>query len=334
MTRLFNRRDFLKKAVFSTTVFSVGWSFEEQALYGRSVSPEVPVDQTQATQEIPMGNIGNLEISRLICGGNLFSGFAHSRDLIYVSGVLRQYFTDDKIIETLSKSEQQGINTAILRQDDQILRIVNRYQEEEDGHIQWIVQIKPNQYDLDSFRRDIDLAIANGAVGAYIQGGVGDKLVQDGNTVLIEEVVEYARDQGVLSGIGAHSIRVPMACEKAGISPDFYMKTVHHPEYWTFNPEGEPMDDFHVSSGKSHDNVWCADPEQTIEFMESVNTPWIGFKVLAAGAIRPKEGFQYAFDNGADFICVGMFDFHVSEDVAITREILGNGVSRTRPWYG
>jgi hypothetical protein len=334
MTRLFNRRNFLKKAVFSSTVLSVGWSFEERALLGRSVTEELPGEHSQSTQEIPMGKIGSLEISRLICGGNLFSGFAHSRDLIYVSGVLRQYFSDDKIIITLRKCEQQGINTTILRLDDQILRIVNRYREAEGGNIQWIVQIKPSQYDMDNFRRDIDLAIANGAVGAYIQGGVGDKLVQDGKTDLIEEVVEYVRNQGVISGIGAHSIRVPIACERAGISTDFYMKTVHHPEYWTFNPEGEPMDDFYVTSGESHDNVWCADPEQTIEFMESVNKPWIGFKVLAAGAIHPKEGFQYAFENGADFICAGMFDFHVNEDVAITREILGNGVSRRRQWCG
>ena len=29
---------------------------------------------------VPNGKIGNVTISRLICGGNLINGFAHSRD--------------------------------------------------------------------------------------------------------------------------------------------------------------------------------------------------------------------------------------------------------------
>lgn len=33
----------------------------------------------------------------------------------------------------------------------------------------------------------------------------------------------------------------------------------------------------------------------------------IAFKVLAAGAIRPELGFRYAFENGADLICIGRF---------------------------
>ena len=53
-------------------------------------------------------------MSRLICGGNLISGFAHSRDLIYVSRLLKEYFTDEKVFQTLSICEAHGINTAIL----------------------------------------------------------------------------------------------------------------------------------------------------------------------------------------------------------------------------
>ena len=56
-------------------------------------------------------------------------------------------------------------------------------------------------------------------------------------------------------------------------------------------------------------------------------------KTLAAGAIKPQEGFKYAFDNGADFICVGMYDFQIVEDVNIVLDTLAN-VNRTRPWRG
>ena len=58
--------------------------------------------------------------------------------------------------------------------------------------------------------------------------------------------------------------------------------------------------------------------------------PVMGFKVLAAGAIKPKDGFKWAFENGADFICVGMFDFQVVADVNTTIDVLEELTSSDR----
>jgi hypothetical protein len=66
--------------------------------------------------------------------------------------------------------------------------------------------------------------------------------------------------------------------------------------------------------------------------MRTSKTPWIAYKVLGAGAIKPAEGFRYAFANGADFLCVGMFDFQVDEDARIARDILGADLVRPRSW--
>ena len=67
--------------------------------------------------------------------------------------------------------------------------------------------------------------------------------------------------------------------------------------------------------------------------MSKATVPVMGFKVLAAGAIEPQDGFKWAYDNGADFICVGMFDFQVVSNVNIAIDCLKT-TKRTRPWYG
>jgi NAD(P)H-dependent flavin oxidoreductase YrpB (nitropropane dioxygenase family) len=70
--------------------------------------------------------------------------------------------------------------------------------------------------------------------------------------------------------------------------------------------------------------------------MQEVTKPWLAYKVLAAGAIHPREGFKFAFENGADFIVAGMFDFQVEQDANIAEEILARLAKsqRKRPWRG
>jgi hypothetical protein len=95
------------------------------------------------TEKMPTGKIGNLTISRMILGGNLIVGWAHSRDLIYVSKLFKAYNTEEKIFQTLALAEQHGINTILLA--DSLLDIINKYKKTTGGKIQTIIDFKPNE---------------------------------------------------------------------------------------------------------------------------------------------------------------------------------------------
>lgn len=285
------------------------------ALRGADAPPS-----TAGGHALPRARIGSVEFSRLMLGGNLISGYAHARDLEYVAHLMKRYNTDAKIIETLEIAERHGINVMNSWVRDGIPQLEAHWKN--GGKMRWIAQARVNaDGGLDQFKQAADL----GAVGIHVTGDVADALVARNEIDTIAKTLEVIRSRKCLAGIGAHGLGTIVACQKAGLKPDFYIKTFHSHDYHT-----APRPDDTGDLGR-YDNSWCKDPEEVAEVMFTVQQPWIAFKVLAAGAIPPVRGFRHAFEGGADFILVGMFDWQVAEDVRITREVLSD-VRRTRPW--
>ena len=317
-----NRRQFLKQSVIGSAAVTSVLSLEEKALLAAANKPaQMPADSTRG---LPAGTIGKVKISRIICGGNLIGGFAHSRDMTYVSSLLKHYFTDEKIIETLHISEENGINTIITGSGSAPL--LKKYWDERGGKIQWIAQCTAQTDDLTG---DIKKAIDGGAVGAFLIGNIGDLWARSGRTDLIGKAVDFIRQNGIIGGVGGHNLGTPMACEKDGVNADFYMKTHHSTKYWSTRTPDQQKD---VIDNYNADNYWDKEPDKTVEFMRTMDKPWIAYKVLAAGAIHPRDGFKHAFANGADFLCVGMFDFQIIEDALIAKDVLSGPINRQRPW--
>jgi uncharacterized membrane protein YphA (DoxX/SURF4 family) len=306
-------------------------SYEEKnlvdAVTGASAKTFNVASLKELKTTVPHAKIKNVEFSRIILGGNLLSGWAHSRDLIYVSQLVKAYHQKEKIFATLLLAEKCGINTLLT--NPILCSLIDEYWKRGIGKIQFITDCAGLNYSdkgaspmpFNEYLDKIKKAIDTGAVACYIQGETADYYMGNGKPDVIAKVLDFIRQNGLITGIGAHKIETIKACVDTGFIPDFWMKTLHHHNYWS---AGHPV---------WHDNVFCDTPAETIAYMKTLPQPFIAFKVMAAGAILPKDGFRHAFENGADFVCAGMYDFQMVEDVNIACDILKSDIKRERQWY-
>jgi uncharacterized membrane protein YphA (DoxX/SURF4 family) len=337
-----SRREALKNLATIPALGVLGFgAFKEMQTFGVDTLSGATIqiggaDISELKGELPKGKIGEHEISRLVLGGNLIGGWAHSRDLIYVPSLFRAYNTEKKIFETLMLAEKAGVNSINIGFPTSAL--MQKYKKMTGSKIKVITQVAPDMKD-DDYYVNINKAIDFGADIIQVQGNWCDWLVRDNKIDVVEKMLDNIRSQGYTAGLASHTVDSLIACEEQGIIPDYYMKTMHHDNYWSAHPREnrvafEVDGKRHLDHNRFHDNVFCLFPDKTTEFVERAKVPVMGFKVLAAGAIKPEDGFNWAFKNGADFICVGMFDFQVVNDVNITIDVLGNLQGRSRKWYG
>jgi hypothetical protein len=324
MSSQVNRRGFMKQSLAASAGGVLAMNTARGAPGG---APAIKVEPN-SKGKMPMGKIGSLQVSRMLLGGNLLTHYTHSRDLQYVYNLCAHYNTEDKIHETMALAEAHGINTLSIHNPPGIVPMLKRYRQRYGGKIQWIIcPIADITDDMKGYAEMTKELVDNGSEAIYLWGVRSDPLCAQGRMDLVRKAVEIAKDLGVPSGVGCHDLNVVVQCEKHNIPADFYIKTFHHHRYPSAPKPNELKGAYNEVPG-----YWCRDPQETIEVMKNVTKPWIAFKVMAAGAIPPKDAFTYVFENGADHTLAGMFDFEIAEDTKILNEVLGNVKDRARPW--
>ena len=341
-----SRREAIKNLASIPVLGLMGWgAYDNSRRYGVDVMSGATIqlsrkDLSELKGDLPRGQIGKHEISRLVLGGNLIGGWSHGRDLLYTDQLFKAYNNERKVYETLMLAEAAGINTINIGfPSNELLR---KYKKATGSKIKVITQIAADVKDESTLFKDLYAAIGFGVDIIQIQGNWVDWMTRDQHTDRIGTLLGKIREEGFTAGLGAHTIDSLITCKENGIVPDYYMKTMHHDRYWSAHPREnripfEQDGPTSIDHNKYHNNLFCPYPERTAEFVANATVPVMGFKVLAAGAISPEDGFNWAFENGADFICVGMFDFQIVNDVNICIDTLNKiqaTGSRQRAWFG
>jgi len=265
--------------------------------------------------KLPRVNFAGHEISRLVVGGNPFSGFSHhSREL---SKEMMDYYTVDKIKETLHKCEECGINAFVGRADNHIMRMVNEYWNE-GGKILWLAQTAPERRSVED---NIKAAKAAGAKMCYTHGGMVDNMFRSGKIELLRDYLKLIKDLGMAAGTATHNPELPLYLEEHEFGAEFYLMCFYN----------LPARQTDVRLRSYDEKFVQEDREKAVQTIRAVRKPCIGYKVLAAGRNEPREAFTFAFRNikDTDAVAVGFFTkYHatqIEDDVKMVLEILKGG---------
>jgi hypothetical protein len=279
--------------------------------------------QGQAVQPqelLPTINLCGKRVTRLICGGNPFSGFSHVTKAL--DWEMIEYYTMPRLQDTLAECVRSGINTFQSRADRHQMRMFLEHRLA-GGQIQWIAQTASEFADHKAHIREIcqyqPLAI-------YHHGTHTDNRWHLGKIDEVADLVKFIKDQGLPAGIGSHIPEVIEYAEEHDWETDFYMGCFYNLARQYKSAPAVDQDAY------KRDQFPPEDPARMCRTLRQVKKPCLGFKVMAASrnCATPETteaALRFAFENlkANDAIVVGMFQRHrnqVAENSCMVRKIL------------
>lgn len=237
--------------------------------------------------------IGSVSVTQFIVGSNPFSGFSHQS----VENDLRmkKYFTVERIKATLREAESLGVNTLIARADHHVMRLLLEYWDQ-GGTIQWLAQTCP---ELGPMAASVRNAVAGGAKGCHVHGGVTDKMLADGTLAEVQREIDALRQAGLAGGIAGHNPAVFEFAEQH-LDVDYYMCCYYNP-----TDRSRRAEHVHGAVEKFVEE----DRQRMIGVIRGLSKPVIHYKILAAGRNDPVEAFATAARamRPNDAVCVGVY---------------------------
>jgi len=216
-----------------------------------------------------MVKIGKATVSGLCIGGNPFSGFSHQG--AEKNKEMKEYYTPDRIKQTLREAEQAGVNSFFGRTDAHILGIVRNYWGQ-GGTIQWFAQVTEDKGDADSWRKWLKASIDIGATGAYLHGGIVDYWYTNKMFDCFKEALDIMRQADVVAGFAGHS---PVAHQWIRDNLDVDFQMCGH-----YNPTDRSKSPHHISVGEKWNDE---DRALMMKTIAGIKKPVVHYKVFAGG---------------------------------------------------
>ena len=225
------------------------------------------------------------KVSKLIIGDNPFNG--HSYITSFIPGIeMRDYYTEEKIVEEMHKMEELGVNTMLPLADPYIIRVLQHYRSN-GGKMNFIFQTYgPLMRTLESTDVTIRQMMSVDPIGIYLSGTYNDVRYETGRNDEIIAMLGKLRESGVPIGFGTHHPELIELCEKESWDVDFYMACMYNLRR---QREGEESG-FITGKSKADVVIVPSDREIMLETLKNVEKPIIAFKIFAGGQMLVEYG--------------------------------------------
>ncbi|HAK97476.1 MAG TPA: hypothetical protein DCM87_21425 [Planctomycetes bacterium] len=299
-----DRRDFLKRAAaapFAATAAAAG----------------APAATAPAEDAMPTVPLGSARISRLVLGSNTINGGSHlSR---FVDFQMREYFTDDRILETLQRASARGITA---------------WQASGDNHEHWqrfkraggAMHFLSLASAAPSCPFTPEEAARMGFLGLAHHGEVTDQLFKAGRLDEAREYLKRVRDAGLCTGLSTHMPAVVERVEEQGWDIDFYMTCIYE-RHRSREELARLLGRVPIPVGEVYLEE---DPPRMFEAIRATRKTCLAFKILAAGrlcqsAAQVAQAFERAFRGikPSDAVIVGIFprwSDQIAEDADLVKK--------------
>ena len=300
------RRDFLKTA---GTLLAAG------TVSATTRAMAAPQAQESA---LPQIQLGKHSISRLICGANPFNAGSHLS--VFFNHQLREYYTPERILQTLRRCQEVGISC--WQSGFKNFELYRRFIDE-GGKMHFLsLESKPDA---------LATLAQGGCIGVAHHGEVTDRLFKTGQFDRIHDFLKQVHDAGLPAGISTHMPAVVEEAESKGWEFDYYMTCIYE--------RHRSKEDLEKLLGQAPIPVGEVylplDPPRMFKMIQQSKRPCLAFKILAAGRLSERKPWveqafrdTFAAIKPTDGVIVGMYDQYSdqpAENAAFVRRFATKG---------
>jgi hypothetical protein len=309
MKNQMNRRSFFRSAA----VIPAGLALGNIPAFGEGL----PQKAAGKPGEMPTVLFGGQKISRLITGSNTINAGSHLSGLVNRS--MKEYFTEENIIDYFARCSDQGINL-FQGSNSRNFELWDRSKQPgETRHYICLIQ-----EDKDKSPKNLEYAVNNKFLGVAHHGEATDSMFKRKELYKIEDFLKRIRDSGLQVGISTHMPDVIDYVEDKGWDTDFYMTCVYE-RHRSAEDLKKMLGYLPLPVGEVYIEE---DPPRMYKMIRQTNKTCLAFKILAAGRLCDKpqlleKAFQDAFAGikPKDAVIVGMFP-KWTDHIAINAEMV------------